>query len=43
MIEILSIADDDVGLHVLGCWVDILGTNCNVSIAVVLSFLYPRL
>ena len=21
--------DDDVGLHVLGCWVDILGTNCN--------------
>ena len=23
------IYDDDVGLHVLGCWVDILGTNCN--------------
>ena len=21
--------DDDVGLHVLGCRVDILGTNCN--------------
>ena len=21
--------DDDVGLHVLGCWVDILETNCN--------------
>ena len=21
--------DDDVGLHVLRCWVDILGTNCN--------------
>ena len=21
-------ADDDVGLHVLGCRVDILGTNC---------------
>ena len=20
---------DDAGLHVLGCWVDILGTNCN--------------
>ena len=23
-------AGDDVGLHVLGCRVDILGTNCNV-------------
>ena len=22
---------DDVGLHVLGCRVDILGTNCNVN------------
>ena len=22
-------SDDDVGLHVLGCRVDILGTNCN--------------
>ena len=21
--------DDDVGLHALGCRVDILGTNCN--------------
>ena len=24
-----SLHDDDVGLHVLGCRVDILGTNCN--------------
>ena len=24
----MSIIDDDVGLHVLGCRVDILGTNC---------------
>ena len=23
--------DDDVRLHVLGCRVDILGTNCNVT------------
>ena len=22
--------DDDVGIHVLGCRVDVLGTNCNV-------------
>ena len=24
--------DDDVGLHVLGCRVDILGTNCNQNL-----------
>ena len=27
---VLSTDDDDVGLHVLGCRVDTLGTNCNV-------------
>ena len=26
-----SSRDDDVGLHVLGCRVDILGTNCTSS------------
>ena len=25
--------EDDVGLHVLGCRVDILGTNCNACIS----------
>ena len=25
-------ADDDVGLNVLGCWVDILETNCNKTL-----------
>ena len=26
--KVTRLCDDDVGLHVLGCWVDILGTNC---------------
>ena len=30
--------DDDVGLHVLGCRVDILGTNCNKSVCDVMCF-----
>ena len=28
--------DNDVGLHVLRCWVDILGTNCNEIITIIL-------
>ena len=30
-------ADDDVGLHVLGCRVDILGTNCKKLLKVKVS------
>ena len=29
--------DDDVGLHVLGCRVDILGTNCTKLLKVKMS------
>ena len=29
--------DDDVGLHVLGCRVDILGTNCKKLLKVKMS------
>ena len=29
--------DDDVGLHVLGCRVDILGTNCKMISVNVIS------
>ena len=27
--------DDDVELNVLGCWVDILGTNCDQCVGIV--------
>ena len=30
--------DDDVGLHVLGCRVDILGTNCTKLLRVKMSW-----
>ena len=29
--------DDDVGMHVLGCWVDILGTNCTKHLKLKIS------
>ena len=32
--------DDDVGLHVLGCRVDIFGTNCNGTETVTCVYLY---
>ena len=34
------LGDDDVGLHVLGCRVDILGTNCNGCLGVECLNLY---
>ena len=33
---------DDVGLHVLGCRVDILGTNCNKHYVVFTVLLIPK-
>ena len=38
-----TLSDDDVGLHVLGCRVDILGTNCNktvISLSLFSSLVY---
>ena len=35
--------DGDVGLNVLGCQVDILGTNCNKEHVNVMSFLFEHL
>ena len=32
MVDIIIDDDDDVGLHVLGCRVDILGTNCRKTL-----------
>ena len=32
--------DDDVGLHVLGCRVDILGTNCNICLDPACLFIF---
>ena len=29
--------DDDVGLNVLSCWADILGTNCNKLLKLTIS------
>ena len=37
MIKYVSCHDDDVGLHVLGCRVDILGTNCKKVLKVKMS------
>ena len=38
---VAAVTDDDVGLHVLGCGVDILGTNCNAAVTVfLLSFFF---
>ena len=37
MSEVCSGDDDDVGLHVLGCRVEILGTNCTKLLKVKMS------
>ena len=39
----ISDDDDDVGLHVLGCRVDILGTNCKFCSCFVVMTLYAPL